>query len=47
MIAYASSALLGLLTYWHETGRKISIMELGSILHGLATNGILGLTTEA
>lgn len=43
-MAYLTSALIGLLTYWHETGRKLDIIELGAILHGLATKGFLGLT---
>lgn len=45
IVAYLTSALLGLLTYWHSTGRKISAIELGSILYGLATTGVLGLTS--
>lgn len=45
IVAYLTSALLGLLTYWHATGRKISVTELGSILYGLATTGVLGLTS--
>lgn len=40
--AYFTSAFMGLLTYWHETEKRISIMELAKILHSLATKGMNG-----
>lgn len=42
IVAYVSSAGLGLLTYWHETGKKISVTELAKIYHTLATQGMHG-----
>ena len=34
--AYMSSAVIGSLIYWHDTGRKISIEELSEVIYGLA-----------
>ena len=42
VIVYATSAFTGLLTYWHDTGRKISINELAAIAHAIITRGIFG-----
>lgn len=40
IVAYLASAGLGLLAYWHETGKRISLTELAKIFHTLATQGI-------
>ena len=40
--AYLTSAFMGALSYWHESGKRISIMELAKILHSLATKGLNG-----
>lgn len=40
LISYIASALIGLLTYWHEKGRKISIEELADIHYGMITKGL-------
>ena len=46
VIAFATSALAGLLTYWHDNGRNISISELTAIIHGMITKGVSGLLRE-
>lgn len=43
IIAYATSAITGLLQFWHETGRELSLEELSGIAHGMMTYGLLGL----
>ena len=40
VIAYVTSAFTGLLLYWHESGKKISLGELTTIAHGILLNGI-------
>lgn len=40
--AYLTSAFMGALSYWHESEKRISIMELAKILHSLATKGLNG-----
>lgn len=42
IMAYMTSALLGTMIYWHENGQKISVVELGKIIHTMATSGVLG-----
>jgi AcrR family transcriptional regulator len=37
---YVISALTGLFTYWHESGRKISILEFAQIVHSLIAKGM-------
>lgn len=41
IIAYLTSGLMGLLTYWHETGKKITALELAELLHTMATKGVV------
>lgn len=41
--AYLTSAFMGALSYWHESEKRISIMELAKILHSLATKGLNGM----
>ena len=43
--AYVTSGLIGLLTYWHDTGKKISIVELTKIVHSFLTERLLGMMT--
>lgn len=45
IVSYLTSAFLGVLTYWYETGKKISVVELGSIIHTMATGGIHAMTS--
>ena len=46
VIVYATSAFTGLLTYWHDTGRKISIIELAAIVHAMISKGVSGTIEE-
>lgn len=41
-MAYITSAAIGMLNYWHEKGRKISVPELVQTIYSLATQGIMG-----
>lgn len=45
-IAYSTSALTGLITYWHDSGREISAEELANILYKVVTKGIAGIVFE-
>ena len=47
IIAYLSSAFTGLLQYWHETGKKISLEELSGIAHGMALHGAFGMNCNS
>ena len=40
--AYISSATIGLLSHWYETGKKLSAEELAEILHQISYYGSLG-----
>lgn len=42
ILVYLVSAFMGLLTYWHENGKKISAADFTQIVHTLATKGIHG-----
>lgn len=46
VIALLSSAILGLITYWYETGKKISTEELADIIFDFASKGIIESITE-
>lgn len=46
IMAYLVSAGLGLLAYWHETGKRISLTEVAKIFHTLGTQGIRGVVTS-
>lgn len=43
VIAYLSSAFMGLLNFWHEKGKQISILELAQIIHTILTKGVFGI----
>ena len=43
IIAYVTSAFTGLLQFWHETGKEISLAELSGLAHGMTLHGMLGL----
>lgn len=43
VIAYLSSAFMGLLTFWHENGKQISVLELAQIIHTILTKGVFGM----
>ncbi len=47
IIAYATSAFTGLLTYWHDSGRKISTEALAGIMYSVVTKGVFGVVSEA
>lgn len=40
IVAFITSAGMGLLTYWHETGKKIDAEEFVKIFHSLVVNGV-------
>lgn len=42
IIAFTTSAVTGILTYWHDTGRMISMKELSKLIHGMLTKGVWG-----
>ena len=42
IMTYLTSAMLETMTYWHENGQKISVVELGRIIYTMATSGIWG-----
>lgn len=44
IVAYLTSAFMGVLTYWHETGKQIGNMELAWMIHTLVTQGMGGIT---
>lgn len=41
IISYASSAFVGLITYWQDSGRQISLNELAELIYNISTQGIL------
>ena len=47
IIAYVTSAFTGLLQFWHETGKEISIAELSGLAHGMTLHGMLGLKEQS
>ena len=46
IIAYATSAFTGLLQFWYETGKEISLTELSEIAHSMITFGLQGLKQQ-
>lgn len=40
IVAYMVSAMTGILTYWYDTGRTITLDELSGIVRGLAAKGL-------
>lgn len=40
VIAFITSAITGTLTYWHDTGKKITVEELSVVIHGMMTKGV-------
>lgn len=47
IVTYVTAAFTGLLTYWHENGRKISIEEIAMISRTMVTKGLVGLLSDA
>ena len=43
IIAYVTSAFTGLLQFWHETGKEISLAELSGLAHRMTLHVMLGL----
>lgn len=46
VMAYITSALFGLLTFWHDSGRRIDAGQLSRMICTLATRGIGGLIRQ-
>ena len=46
IIAYVTSAFTGLLQFWHETGKEISLAELSERAHGMTLHVMLGLKEQ-
>lgn len=46
IIAYLTSAFIGLIQFWYETGKEISLTELACIAHGIVTHGIFELNEQ-
>ncbi len=40
IVAYVTSAFLGVLSFWHESGRKISIDEMAAICRKITVGGM-------
>ena len=46
IIAYVTSAFTGLLQFWHETGKEISLAELSELAHGMTLHVMFGLKEQ-
>ena len=46
IIAYVTSAMTGLLQFWHETGKELSLAELSELAHGMTLHVMLGLKEQ-
>lgn len=46
IIAYITSAFIGLLQFWHESGRNIPLDKLSKLAHFVALHGIIGLKEQ-
>jgi len=46
IIAYVTSAMTGLLQFWHETGKELSLAELSGLSHGMTLHLMLGLKEQ-
>ena len=46
IIAYVTSAITGLLQFWHETGKEISLEELSELAHRMTLHLMLGLKEQ-
>ena len=47
IIAYVTSAMTGLLQFWHETGKELSLAELSELAHGMTLHVMLGLKEQS
>ena len=47
IIAYMTSAFTGLLQFWHETGKEISLAELSGLAHRMTLHVMLGLKEQS
>ena len=47
IIAYVTSAFTGLLQFWHETGKEISLAELSGLAHRMTLHVMLGLKEQS
>lgn len=46
VIAYITSGFTGILQFWHETGKELSLQELSAISHGMVLHGVTGLKSQ-
>ena len=46
IITYVTSAITGLLQFWHETGKEISLEELSELAHRMTLHLMLGLKEQ-
>ena len=46
IIAYVTSAITGLLQFWHETGKELSLAELSELAHRMTLHVMLGLKEQ-
>ena len=46
IIAYVTSAITGLLQFWHETGKKLSLEDLSGLAHRMTLHLMLGLKEQ-
>lgn len=46
IIAYVTSAMTGLLQFWHETGKELSLAELSGLAHRMTLHVMLGLKEQ-
>ena len=46
IIAYVTSAMTGLLQFWHETGKELSLAELSELAHRMTLRVMLGLKEQ-
>ena len=47
IIAYVTSAMTGLLQFWHETGKELSLAELSGLAHRMTLHVMLGLKEQS
>ena len=47
IIAYVTSAFTGLLQFWHETGKELSLAELSELAHRMTLHVMLGLKEQS
>ncbi len=46
VVVFITSAFVGVLTHWHEGGKRMEYKELAKVMHTLATKGLSGLAAQ-